>query len=139
MNNALKRLITVFYNLNLNKFIKRELILLLSERNIDMGRNRTSNNKKKPVNDKDTKIKKIERMLELPSILVENMPHIEMTGNREIIIEGSRGILEYDENLVKINGGKFAITIFGRELELRNLTDDSVIVQGNVDNIGFGV
>lgn len=85
------------------------------------------------------KINKLEQILELPAILIENMPHIEMSGNREFIIEGSRGILEYDENLVKISAGKFAVTVFGRDLELKNLTDDSCIVTGNIDNVSFGV
>lgn len=82
---------------------------------------------------------KLERLLDLPPTMLTGDPTIELLGNRQMLIEGCRGILEYDDGYVKINGGRYAVTVLGEELELKNLTDRSCTVSGRIDSIGFGV
>ena len=43
--------------------------------------------------------KKKERKLQLPDMLI-NEAKIEMIGNREIIVDGCKGVIEYGENLI---------------------------------------
>ena len=38
---------------------------------------------------------------------VSVLPRMEFCGNREVTIDGSKGVLEYDENLIRINMGKW--------------------------------
>jgi sporulation protein YqfC len=63
--------------------------------------------------------------------------HIEMKSNREIIIEGCKSIEEYDENMVKIKVKKMLVCFFGRDLEIKCLTFDSLVVEGFVTSIEF--
>ncbi len=63
--------------------------------------------------------------------------HIEMRSNRELMLEGCQKIEEYDENIVKIKVPKMWISVFGRNLELRCLTPDSLIVSGVVSSVEF--
>lgn len=63
--------------------------------------------------------------------------HIEMRSNRELILEGCQKIEEYDENVVKIKVPKMWISVFGRNLELRCLTSDSLIVSGFISSVEF--
>ena len=58
----------------------------------------------------------IEQTLDLPEILSPGVPHIEMQGNREIIIDGCRGILEYDEDRIKLNAGSLVISFQGKPI-----------------------
>ncbi len=86
---------------------------------------------------KKTKLEKIEAVLELPSGIFEGLAHMELSGNREAVIEGCKGVLEYDENLVRINTGKMVIRFLGRNLTIRNLTDDSAIIEGYITSIEY--
>lgn len=63
--------------------------------------------------------------------------HIEMKSNREIVIEGCKSIEEYDENMIKIKVKKMVISFFGRDLEIKCLTYDSLVIEGFVTSIEF--
>lgn len=63
--------------------------------------------------------------------------HFEMNGNREVVIEGCKSILEYDENLVRISVKKMSVSFYGRSLTIKCLTPDSLVVQGFITSIEF--
>lgn len=80
---------------------------------------------------------KAARSLELPIDLVTGMVHFEFSSNREVIIEGLSGILEYDENLVCVDAGKMTVRFMGRGLEIRNFTEHSVVIDGFISTVEF--
>ncbi len=63
--------------------------------------------------------------------------HIEMKSNREVVIEGCKSIEEYDENMIKIKVKKMVISFFGRDLEIKCLNFDSLVIEGFVTSIEF--
>ena len=63
--------------------------------------------------------------------------NIEIKGNKEAIIEGFRSISEYDENMIKINMHKMAISFFGRNMEIKCLNSDSLVIKGFITSIEF--
>lgn len=65
------------------------------------------------------------------------IPRIEIHSNKEAIIEGCKSILEYDENIIKLNTGKLIVTFWGKDLIIKCLTPDSLIVDGFLTNIEF--
>lgn len=97
--------------------------------------------RKRPEQKTESKVTKIAakavKALELPVDLVSGMVHFEFSGNREVVIEGCRGVLEYDENIVCIDTGKMKARLMGRELEIRNFTDHSVIIDGFISSVEF--
>ena len=64
-------------------------------------------------------------------------PLIEMTGNRQITVEGSTGILLYESENIKINTTGPIISFFGRGLGVRCITGSSVEISGFVTKIEF--
>jgi sporulation protein YqfC len=80
---------------------------------------------------------KAARALDLPLDLVAGMVHFEFSGNREVEVEGCRGILEYDENIICIDTGKMKVRFMGRDLELRNFTDHSAVIDGFISSVEF--
>ena len=64
-------------------------------------------------------------------------PLIEMTGNRQINIEGSTGILLYESDNIKINTTGPVISFFGRGLSVRCISGSSVEISGFVNKIEF--
>lgn len=78
---------------------------------------------------------KMNRMLELPEEVYSNIPKITMTGFEELIIENFKGILEYEEFLVRISTHIGIININGYKLNLKNMTDDDIRVRGKIESI----
>lgn len=82
-------------------------------------------------------VEKTLRTLELPVETVIGLPHLELSGNREAVIDGCKGILQYDENVVKIKTGKMMLRFTGTGLNLRSLTDSSLVIEGFISGIEF--
>ena len=58
-----------------------------------------------------------------------------MNGFEELLIENYKNILEYQDILIKVNTFEGAVTIYGFNLKLENLTDEDIKVKGKIDTI----
>ena len=73
--------------------------------------------------------------LDLPGDVLAGLPHIELTGNRELRMENHKGILAYGEEEIRISGGKLEITVRGRELELRAMNAGQLFITGTIQGV----
>ena len=73
------------------------------------------------------------------SVLAANLSnvHMEVNGNREVILEGSRGVVEYSETSIKINTGKYIISFQGRGLHIKCMTDCDIVIHGFITSIEY--
>jgi sporulation protein YqfC len=69
-------------------------------------------------------------VFDIPGSALSGIAHIEMAGNREAVIDGCQGVVEYDENIIKLSTGKMVIKFSGRDLQIKTLTHDSAVVSG---------
>jgi sporulation protein YqfC len=79
----------------------------------------------------------IARMLELPESTLAGGLHIELQANREAIVEGCCGVLEYDEGVIRLAGGQMVVRISGRNLSIGGLDRNSTVVSGFITSIEF--
>lgn len=63
--------------------------------------------------------------------------HMEIIGNREVILEGNRGILEYTDQSIKINAGKCIIAFGGRGLHIQCMSECDVVIRGFITSIEY--
>lgn len=77
----------------------------------------------------------IDRILEIPKELASGAPKITITGFEEMLIENYKGILEYEENLVRINTFMGVVIVNGINLSLNQLTEDDMLVKGQIDSL----
>ena len=84
-------------------------------------------------------IKKAVKALELPVSVVNNQARIEITGNSELVIDGCKGILLYDDDGIKINTGKNSVLITGHNLLVASYIDETMIITGQIHNVGFNM
>ncbi len=63
--------------------------------------------------------------------------HMEISGNREVIIEGNRGIIEYNENSIKINAGKYIVAFCGRGLHIKCMNECDVVIRGFITSVEY--
>lgn len=73
--------------------------------------------------------------LDLPGDVLAGLPHIELTGNRELRMENHKGILAYGEEEIRISGGKLEITVRGRGLELRAMNAGQLFITGAIQGV----
>lgn len=66
-------------------------------------------------------------------------PHFEMNSNNEVIIEGSRGVLEYTQEVIRINTNKMVVTFKGRGLNVKCISPQELIINGFITCIEFSV
>ncbi len=62
---------------------------------------------------------------------------MEITSNREAIVEGCRGVIEYTPEQIRLAGDKITLRFRGTGLEIRNLTTQSAVVTGSILSVDF--
>lgn len=80
---------------------------------------------------------RVERALELPGGTLTDLPHIELTGRNEVVVEGCHGILSYDDDAVQLNTGCGILRINGQRLTIRALSDGGSLISGCIVSLEF--
>ena len=63
--------------------------------------------------------------------------NIEITGNTSAYIEGSKGVVEYSDKIIRIKLNDFSVAFIGRKLNLKCISATSLQVEGIFTNIEF--
>lgn len=66
-------------------------------------------------------------------------PLIELISNREAIIEGCRGIVEYNDTTATVNCNIFLLTFEGFDICLKSLSDNCISVKGRFTSISYSM
>ena len=65
------------------------------------------------------------------------MPNITFNSCKVALVEGSRGVLEYKQDRVRINCGKYILKFTGDSLCIRAPYTDKVIISGEIVSFEF--
>lgn len=65
------------------------------------------------------------------------LAQITLKGNREIIIDGCQGIIEYSDCLISINIGKSTLRLIGFDFSISDYSESNIMVRGVIKNIEF--
>lgn len=80
---------------------------------------------------------KILSKLDFPSDISMDLPRIIVIGNREITIENHKGIIAFENSMVKINSRAGIITIKGRNFEILFIGETSMTISGRFEGISY--
>lgn len=80
---------------------------------------------------------KLGEELGLPKTVTQGLNYMEMLGNREAVVDGCKGILDYSEEKIKINLGNRAMCFSGSELCIKSLGREQAVISGNIYTIDF--
>lgn len=75
--------------------------------------------------------------LELPKDLMYGASIVTITGRREVLIENYKGILEYNEEYIRVQAKNVKITIFGKQLTIEYYTNEDMKVVGFIKSIEY--
>ena len=65
------------------------------------------------------------------------MPNITFNSCKVAVIEGSRGVLEYKPDKVRINCGKYILKFTGDSLSIRSPDTNQVVISGEIVSFEF--
>ncbi len=82
-------------------------------------------------------VSKVAGMLQFPETAILHSAQMEIMGNREVTIDGSQGVLEYNEDCIKVNAGRMVLRFTGRGLTLKCLAGESLAIEGFITSIEF--
>lgn len=80
---------------------------------------------------------RLNNILEFPEEISNNEPKITIIGFKKIMVENYKGILEYENFFVKLNTTIGVLNINGFNLSLNEMTDEDLIITGNIESIDF--
>ncbi len=80
---------------------------------------------------------KILDKLDFPRDISLDLPKIIVIGNREITIENHKGIIFFENNVVKINSRIGSIVIKGEALEILFIAETSITINGTFKGISY--
>jgi sporulation protein YqfC len=80
--------------------------------------------------------KKKERKLQIPDLYL-NEAKIEMLGNREMIVDGCKGVVEYGETLIKLSLGDRVLSLSGDDLIIKSFDSSVAVINGQICDISF--
>lgn len=72
---------------------------------------------------------------DLPADTVAGLPRITLTGDRRVLIENHRGLLEYSEETVEVSGGRLRVRVRGTGLRLRAMDAEALLVTGTIFSV----
>ncbi|MDD2420632.1 MAG: sporulation protein YqfC [Heliobacteriaceae bacterium] len=75
--------------------------------------------------------------LEMPKDILLDLPKITVIGNVQMILENHRGIVEYNEECVRVlvTGGQLVIN--GEKLVLRTILPEELILEGYIKKLEY--
>lgn len=86
---------------------------------------------------KKTINERVAEMLSLPTDMGGVSTVVKITGTEEITVDGYRGIIEYTENIVRLNTAKFIIKINGNNLVLKEAAAEFITVTGTINGVEY--
>lgn len=80
---------------------------------------------------------KISTVLSIPQEIIDDVPRIVFDSNRRVYIENFKGITEYSGELIRINAGKYVVTVTGSDLEIKTMTAEDAVIEGGIKTVDF--
>lgn len=80
---------------------------------------------------------KLSNALDIPKAVLLDLTKISIIGNLQIYIENHKGIVEYKDDLVRLNVLPGQIIISGHNLTLKNIGLEDLYLEGQITDIQF--
>lgn len=93
---------------------------------------------KRNINKNKTSIKeKMSEFLELPKEIILDLPKITIYGNNNVLIENYKGIIEYENERLRINTKEGIIRVVGKKLFIKEITSEDLLIYGELTSVEF--
>ncbi|MDL2280269.1 sporulation protein YqfC [Selenomonadales bacterium OttesenSCG-928-I06] len=84
------------------------------------------------------KLESLGRFFDVPSEIILDLPRLTGLGNKQMLIENHKGIIEYSSLVVRIKVNSGEIIIKGRNLSIGVFQAEQLLVEGIIEVIEYG-
>ena len=81
--------------------------------------------------------KRMEDVLEIPGGSITGEVHLDFSGSRQVIVEGCCGILQYDEDLIRLHTLSGELRFRGNALKMGSLSKEGAVISGRILSMEF--
>ena len=79
----------------------------------------------------------VSNFLDIPRDLMMDLPKVVLVGDVQVQVENHRGIMVYTTEEVKVSTTLGDLQITGKDLSLKNILPDEILVEGRIKSIVF--
>ena len=80
---------------------------------------------------------KFNEFLELPKEVVSSSTKITSIENTSVLIEGYKQIMDYYDDYIKIKSNSMEIVIDGEGLDIKEITDSDLVIEGKIYSVNY--
>ena len=92
---------------------------------------------RKPNENKEKMVHKIAKFLEMPEEIMKNNTKITLVDNNYLYLEGTNQIMDYYDHYIKIKTNKVIISLDGKKMEIKEISDKELVVEGEILNVSY--
>lgn len=90
------------------------------------------------VKKKSYKIKEtLSNALELPKDLILDVAKVTLVGSNNVTVENHKGILEYNEDQIRVNTCSGVLIIMGSRLNIKSILQEEITITGEINSVGY--
>ena len=87
----------------------------------------------------EEKTGRLGRVLDVSKDAVLHLPRISLFGNLQCCVENHQGIVQYTQEKIGLNAGRYRIYIEGEDLVITSLSADAIYVEGRFGQVQYEV
>ena len=76
--------------------------------------------------------------LDVPMSVVDDLSYMEMLGNKKVVLDGCKGVLDYNDTAVRLLLSNGTILFYGDDLRFNALSNGQAVIAGTIMTIEFG-
>ena len=80
---------------------------------------------------------KVAELSEIPKDVALGITTVTITGDTEISVENLKGILEYNDSIIRVRTKSGKILIKGDKLLVDSYSNDEMMIKGKIDSVEF--
>ena len=87
----------------------------------------------------EEKTGRIGRLLDMSKDAVLHLPRISLFGNLQCCVENHQGVVQYTQEKIGLNAGRYRIYIEGEDLVITSLSADAIYIEGRIGQVQYEV
>lgn len=76
-------------------------------------------------------------LFELPKEIVLGLPRLTLVGNLQLLVENHRGVIAYSDQVIRVGASNGELVIRGKELKIKNLYAEELMVKGIIEGLDY--
>lgn len=89
------------------------------------------------LNKRAAHLEKVADRLDIPKEFLAGTPLIKIVGDGEFTLEGELSVIEYTEEILRINTRNFILTLTGKNFEVTEMLSDYIKCTGEIDSLSY--